>query len=151
MVAMRVPFEDRLGGYIKWAEQDLMAAKTAAVKPAGLTVPQYSALFLLDQNPGISAAALARGSRVTPQTMMTILRNLESAGLIDRTQHQWHHNVLDIKLTDAGREALDLADQRATEVERAVADEFTAEERETLRDLLQRCSKVLAEQRAKLE
>src|SRR5262245_25305103 len=98
---MRLPFEQRLGGDIKRVDQDLMLAKTAAVRPAGLTVPQYSALFLLEQSPGISAAALARACRVTPQTMTTVMRNLEARGLIERSQHPWHRNVLETRLTEA--------------------------------------------------
>lgn len=139
-----MPFDERLGGDIKRVEQDLMTAKTAAVKPAGLTVPQYAALFLLEENPGISAAALARGCRVTPQTMTTIVRNLEVQGLIERSPHPWHHNVLETRPTKAGLKALDVADKRAEKIERNLAAEFTPKERDQLRSLLDRCSKILA-------
>ncbi|MDX6237473.1 MAG: hypothetical protein QOG10_2288, partial [Kribbellaceae bacterium] len=57
---MRMSFEERLGSHLKRVEQELGVAKLAAVKPAGLTVPQYAALFVLDEQPGISAAELAR-------------------------------------------------------------------------------------------
>ena len=50
MVLMRMSFEERLGSHLKRVEQELQAAKAAAVKPAGLTVPQYAALFVLDEN-----------------------------------------------------------------------------------------------------
>jgi DNA-binding MarR family transcriptional regulator len=130
---MRMSFDQRLGSHLKRVEQELNAVKTAAVRPAGLTVPQYAALFVLDDQPGISAAELARRCLVTPQTMTTILRNLESAGLVERTP----------RTTPVGRKALDQADERATSVERRLAAEFTPEERDTLRALLGRCSKSL--------
>jgi DNA-binding MarR family transcriptional regulator len=138
-----MPIEERLGANLKQAVDALNTAKQVAVKPSGLTVPQYAALLFLDDNPGISAAALARLCHVTPQTMTTILQNLESAGLIVRTPHPWHRNVLETRLTEAGTAAFEQADARAVAVEQGLADEFTAEELKTLRSLLARCVKVL--------
>lgn len=143
---MRMPVSERLGGTLKQVVDDLNTVKQAAVKPAGLTVPQYAALLFLIDNVGISAAALARLCHVTPQTMTTILQNLESGGLIVRTPHPWHRNMLETRLTEAGLAAFEIADARATAVERRLAAEFTAEERDTLRGLLARCSAVLTQQ-----
>jgi DNA-binding MarR family transcriptional regulator len=140
---MRMSFEERLGSHLKRVESELNAAKTAAVRPAGLTVPQYAAMFVLDEEPGISAAELARRCRVTPQTMTTILRNLEVAGMIERTPHPLHRHVIETRPTPVGRKALDAADEQATSVERRLAAEFTTEEAEMLRALLARCSEVL--------
>ncbi|MEU4395504.1 MarR family transcriptional regulator [Kribbella sp. NPDC023855] len=140
---MRMSFDERLGSHLKRVELDLTTAKAAAVKPAGLTVPQYAALFVLDEQPGISAAELARRCLVTPQTMTTILRNLESAELVERTPHPLHRHVIETRPTPAGRKALEEADKRATEVERRLAAAFTTEELDTLRALLARCSESL--------
>jgi DNA-binding MarR family transcriptional regulator len=143
---MRMPISERLGGDLKQVVDDLMTAKHAAVKPAGLTVPQYAALLCLVDNAGISAAALARLCHVTPQTMTTILHNLESAGLIARTPHPWHRNMLETRLTEAGMAAFELADKRAVAVERRLAAEFSASEQTQLRSLLARASTVLTDE-----
>jgi DNA-binding MarR family transcriptional regulator len=143
---MRMPISERLGGDLKQVVDDLMTAKQAAVKPAGLTVPQYAALLCLIDNAGISAAALARMCHVTPQTMTTILQNLESAGLIARTPHPWHRNMLETRLTDAGMAAFEIADKRAVAVERRLGAEFSADELSALRALLARCSAVLTQE-----
>ncbi|MFB7717509.1 MarR family winged helix-turn-helix transcriptional regulator [Nocardia sp. NPDC056100] len=135
-----MPISERLGSYIKRAEQALQAAKLPALKPAGVTVPQYAALFVLSESPGISAAALARQCGVTPPTMNTVLANLQDRGFIERTPHEWHRNVLETRLTDAGAKVLRDADKRAVRVERALADEFTPAERETLSALLERAA-----------
>ncbi|MEU1720254.1 MarR family winged helix-turn-helix transcriptional regulator [Actinomadura sp. ATCC 39365] len=135
---MDMPPEERLGLDVKRAEQRLMAAKHAAVKTAGLTVPQYAALLALDANPGISAAALARECLVTPQAMNVVLKNLLEHGLIERSPHQWHRTMLETHLTDAGREALRVADEAAVIIERRISTAFTPEERTTLRTLLTR-------------
>ncbi|MFB9906648.1 MarR family winged helix-turn-helix transcriptional regulator [Allokutzneria oryzae] len=143
---MGMPVGERLGADIKRVEHELMGVKQVAVRPAGLTVAQYSALLVLAEQPGISAAELARRCRVTPQTMTTILRNLEAAELIAREPHELHRNVLETRLTEAGRTAFALADERASAVERQLSEEFSDEERQTLRALLARCSEVLARQ-----
>ncbi|MFC4957971.1 MarR family winged helix-turn-helix transcriptional regulator [Streptomyces mauvecolor] len=135
---MTMPPEERLGFDIKRAEQELIAAKSAAVKAAGLTVPQYAALFGLSGAPGISAAALARACLVTPQAMNVVLKNLEERGLVERTPHPWHRNVLETRLTEKGCTALATADERAVAIERRIERAFTAEERELLRSLLGR-------------
>ncbi|MEV4359565.1 MarR family transcriptional regulator [Nonomuraea sp. NPDC049625] len=146
---MGMPADERLGLDIKRAEQTLIAAKQAAVRPAGLTVPQYATLFALADNPGISGAALARACLVTPQAMTVVLKNLEERGFIERSPHPWHRNVLETRLTEAGRAALKAADERAVVIERAIAGEFSAEEREQLRSLLARSAEAIA--RATLE
>lgn len=114
--------DDRTGHAIKRAEQALIAAKNAALRPYGLTVPQYAALLLLAGQPGLSGAELARRALVTPQTMSTVLTNLERKGLVDRTVHPIHSRVIEIRLTDGGTEVLHQADQAARRVEAALDD-----------------------------
>ncbi|MFG3440406.1 MarR family winged helix-turn-helix transcriptional regulator [Nonomuraea sp. NPDC047897] len=138
-----MPITERLGGHLKRTVQALDAAKQAALRPAGVTVPQYAALLHLADSPGISAAALARACGVTPPTMNTILRNLQDQGLIERTPHEWHKNILQTRLTERGRQALDAADAAAIHVERGLAAEFSDEEQQTLIALLARCTAFL--------
>ncbi|MFI5827132.1 MarR family winged helix-turn-helix transcriptional regulator [Streptomyces sp. NPDC051578] len=138
-----MPAQERIGSHIKRAEQALLAAKNTACKPAAVTVPQYAALLWLAEKPGISAAALSRLCGVTPPTMNTVLKNLQERGFIERTPHEWHGNVLETRLTEQGRTAMELADAGAVRVERVLAAEFSGEERERLIELLGRCAQVL--------
>jgi DNA-binding HxlR family transcriptional regulator len=95
---------------------------------------------------GVPAAPVSSArDLVTPQTMASVLRNLDAAGLVERRAHEWHHNIVETRLTDAGREALSLADEAASRIERRLADRFSAEERHTLRALLRRASEKLEE------
>ncbi|MEV0045260.1 MarR family transcriptional regulator [Nocardia rhamnosiphila] len=135
-----MPAEERIGSYVKRAEQARNAAKSAALKPIGVTEAQYAALLFLSDNPGISAAALARLCGVTPPTMNTVLTNLVDRGLIERTPHPWHKNMLETRLTERGESVMGEADTRAIAVERTVGDGFTDAERETLCRLLTRCA-----------
>lgn len=111
---------ERTGHAIKRAEQALIAAKDAALRPFDLTVPQYAALLLLDGQPGLSGAELARRAMVTPQTMSTVLGNLERKGLVERAPHPVHTRVVETRLSRTGRALLRKADQEALRVEAAL-------------------------------
>lgn len=130
--------EPRLGMILKRAEQAMLRAKSAALKPVGLTLAQYVALVELEHQPGITGAALARASLVTPQAMMVVLKSLEDQGLISRAPHPRHPNVLEVHTTDAGREVLAAARDRVDPVERRLLDAFSAGERVALGALLAR-------------
>jgi DNA-binding MarR family transcriptional regulator len=134
-----MPADERLGLDIKRAEQALMAAKAAALRPAALTVAQYAALFALADNPGMSGAALARACLVTPQAMTGVLKALEDRDLVRRTSHPLHHHVLETHLTEEGRATLHRCDREAVRIERRIADALSPVERDQLRDLLNRC------------
>lgn len=133
----------RVGSHIKQAEQAMMAAKTAALRPLGLTVPQYAVLMSLHYVPGQSSAQLARVAAVTPQTMGTILDKLEKHGLIERTPSAIHRRVLVTTLTQDGAELVLRADDRARGIEERLGRAFSVSERRQLRALLQRATSTL--------
>jgi DNA-binding MarR family transcriptional regulator len=135
---MSTPADQRIGMVLKRAEQALLRAKSAALKPAGVTLAQYVALAELDRQPGITGAALARASLVTPQAMMVVLKSLEEQGLIVRSPHPRHPNVLELHITDAGHKVLDTARHHVEPVERRVTDTFSPEELQVLGALLTR-------------
>lgn len=140
---MSTPADQRIGMVLKRAEQAMLRAKSAALKPVGLTLAQYVALAELDRQPGITGAALARASLVTPQAMMVVLKSLEEQGLIVRSPHPRHPNVLELHITDAGCEVLNAARHRVEPVERRVTDTFSPEELEVLGSLLTRWIEAL--------
>nr|WP_322973811.1 hypothetical protein [Actinacidiphila oryziradicis] len=61
--------------------------------------------------------------------------------------HDWHRNILETRLTAEGRSVMADADARAVRVERALAAEFTDEERDALVGPLGRCVELLEEER----
>jgi DNA-binding MarR family transcriptional regulator len=123
---------------LKRAEQALLRAKSAALKPVGLTLAQYVALVELEQQQGVIAATLARACLVTPQAMMIVLKTMEQQGLVARSPHPRHPNVLELHITDVGREALHEARAQVGPVERRVIGAFSGKELETLSALLSR-------------
>jgi DNA-binding MarR family transcriptional regulator len=130
--------EPRLGMLVKRAEQAMIRAKGAALKFVGLTPAQYVALVELDRQPGVTAATLARACLVTPQAMMILLKTMEQQGLVSRSSHPRHSNVLELHMTDVGREALQAARQRVDPIEQRVFDVFSAKDLAVFRGLLSR-------------
>jgi len=130
--------EPRLGMLVKRAEQAMVRSKSMALKPVGLTTAQYVALVELDQQPGITAASLARACLVTPQAMMILLKTMEQQGLIARAAHPRHSNVLELHMTDVGREALGEARQRVDPIEQRVFAAYSAKDLAAFREFLSR-------------
>jgi DNA-binding MarR family transcriptional regulator len=130
--------EQSVGALLKRAEQSMVRAKSAALKPLGITLAQYVALSELEREPSVTAAALARACFVTPQSMMIVLKSSEEQGLIARTPHPRHANVLELDITAPGREALEAARRLLEPIEARLAGAFSARELDTLRRLLDR-------------
>jgi DNA-binding MarR family transcriptional regulator len=129
---------ERLGMLVKRAEQAMVRAKSAALKSVGLTPSQYVALFELDQQSGITAATLARACLVTPQAMMILLKTMEQQGLITRSSHPRHPSVLELRMTEVGREALHAARARIDPIERRVFGVFSPKDLAAFRGFLSR-------------
>jgi len=123
---------------VKRAEQAMIRAKSAALKFVGLTPAQYVALLELDQQPGITAATLARSCLVTPQAMMILLKTMEQQGLISRSPYPRHPNVLELHMTNVGREALQAARERIDPIEEGVFGVFSERDLAVFRELLSR-------------
>ena len=78
-----VDLDASLGYLLKQAASTLRSSMDAALRPLGLTVPQYACLELLAQRPGLSNSELARGAFVTRQSMNVLLHRQCAAGAAD--------------------------------------------------------------------
>ncbi|MFB7514404.1 MarR family winged helix-turn-helix transcriptional regulator [Streptomyces sp. NPDC056144] len=136
--------EERIGDRIKRVEQELTSAKHAALRQFKINVPQYNVLLALQQQPGLSGAALARRGMVTPQTMSSVLSTLEGRGLVERRPHPIHLNILEAHLTRTGSTLVRRADEAVKEVEGLLADCFTPDEAAEFLARLDACSAALA-------
>jgi DNA-binding MarR family transcriptional regulator len=130
-----------LGTLLKRAEQAMLRSKNAALKPIGVTLGQYVALSELEAQQGITAATLARACFVSPQAMMILLKTMEQQGLIARSAHTRHSNVLELNITEVGQEALDAARTRIAPLEKKILSTFSDKE---LRDFRASLVKFIA-------
>jgi DNA-binding MarR family transcriptional regulator len=143
MAALEAELASRVGHAIKRAEQALNVEKTNVLRDLNLTVPQYTVLLAVSYLPGSSGAQLARICQVTPQTMTTVLSNLEAKALIVREQSSVHQKVLVTSLTPTGRALLRKAENQSRLVEDRLSAAFDTQERKTLISLLERAVTVL--------
>lgn len=135
---------ERLLGYdLKRAQQASRAAADEQLAALGLTAPQYLTLALIEENPGMSSAELARQAFVTPQTMNAIVLGLESRGLLSRSAHPVHGRILESRLTRSGRTLLERGRKVMVAVNERATAPLSAAELRTLRELLARCIDAL--------
>ncbi len=144
MIDAMTAVDDRLGHMVKSLEQELSGAKDAALRPMGLTVPQYSALLVIADTPGISGAELARRCLVTPQTMTTVLGNLTVKGLIERRTVPGQGRAMETTITAAGKRLLGRADKKILEVEELLNGQLSKADQQSLRKLLEKCRSAFA-------
>jgi DNA-binding MarR family transcriptional regulator len=144
MIDAMTAVDDRLGHMVKSLEQELSGAKDAALRPMGLTVPQYSALLVIADTPGISGAELARRCLVTPQTMTTVLGNLTVKGLIERRTVPGQGRAMETTITAAGKRLLNRADKKILEVEELLNGQLSKADQQSLRKLLEKCRSAFA-------
>ena len=113
---------------LKQAELAARKRLDEVVETAGITATQYAALTSLEQQPDLTAAALARNSFVTAQTTAQLVRGLEERGLIARHRDPRSRRQVLLVLTDAGRRLLDGLRDAVDEIERRMTSGLTAGE-----------------------
>ena len=133
----------RVGYELKRVQHALRLEMDEMLRGLGVTTPQYAALSVLAEEPGISNAALARRSFVTPQTMNQILVRLEAAGLIERRPHPEHGRVLQAFLTEEGERLRRDCATRVDAVEERMVGGLSEGERLGLLEMLRACSVAL--------
>ena len=135
--------ENRIGYELKRAQHSLRLRMDEALKKLGITTPQYAAMSVLAEQPGLSNAQLARRSFLTPQTMNHILGRLEALGLVERWEHPEHGRVLQAYLTQRGERVRDECDRMVATVEARLVSELSEEEQRCLLEALRGCAEAL--------
>ena len=104
----------------------------------GLTQKQVSALWLVNDNPGISQIALGGRLRMDRATTMTIVNRLQERAYMRRERSTSDGRKQALYLTDAGIGALVEAKAAIDEHEAWLKGRFSAEEIEILVEMLAR-------------
>ena len=131
-------------GYaLKEAAAALRSAMDRALRPLELSVPQYSTLEVLGQQPGISASELARRTFVTRQSMQGVLQGLAVRDLLVRPGAAPQGRALPTELTASGRALLGEASRAVAEVEQRMLGALSDDEARRLHDHLAACAAAL--------
>lgn len=125
--------EGRSGYLLRQAWRALEGAMEIALRPHGLSPPQYGVLTVLAREPGASGADLARAVHTTPQAMNGVLTTLEREGLIERRPHPTHGRILQATLTTEGQRRLEAANPSIRTLERATERGLRSDELTTVK------------------
>jgi DNA-binding MarR family transcriptional regulator len=126
------------GYLLKNAQALLHTRMEEALRPLGLGVSQYVALHLMHEQHGISAAELARRAFVTRQSMSAIVQGLVDGGLVER-EGRAGARALATSVTGIGRDVLRRAEIVVDGVESRMLSGLSADDHESLGDLLSTC------------
>lgn len=128
---------------IKQVELAVRGAIDAALASGGLTATQYTALTVLEQHPGMTAAALARNSFVRAQTAAHLLEALERRGLIERLPDPESRRQMRVHITDAGLALLAELRGPIAEVEARMTQSMTPARRSAFKNSLMEARQAL--------
>jgi DNA-binding MarR family transcriptional regulator len=128
--------EGHSGYLLRQAWHEFRTAMEVALRPHGLTSPQYAVLSVLARDPGASGADLARACNITPQAMNGVLATLERQSLIERHPHPTHGRILQATLTSEGQRRLEAAQPAIRRLERATEKNFSSDEIATVKGWL---------------
>jgi len=115
-----------------------------ALAPHGLTVPQYTALSVLNARGALSNAQLAERSLTSPQAANEMVKAMEEHGWLSREPHPSHGRILHLKLTARGMALLAQCDAAVDEVEADLLRDLLPDERSELQRLLRVCLGALS-------
>lgn len=130
----------RLTYLVKQAELAIRAQLDGIVGRHGLTTLQYTALSVLQRNPGISSAQLSRRSFVTAQAGNEMVGVLERKELIERQPSPDHQRIRLVYLTTAGAALLDSCDAEVDALEARMLRGVAVATRRQLRSALESCT-----------
>jgi DNA-binding MarR family transcriptional regulator len=109
-----------------------------ALKSVGLTPPLFALLNVLGGRRGAIQQEIGQAMGIDPSTMVSLIDQLESAGLAKRRTHPKDRRAREVSITPKGRRALERARELATRVEDDVLRGLSVAERGQLLTLLRR-------------
>jgi DNA-binding MarR family transcriptional regulator len=115
-----------------------------SLAPAGLTVPQYTALSVFRAHGSLSNAQLATRTMISPQSANEMVKQMEAREWIARRPDPAHGRIIQISLTAAGEAILGDCDARVAEVEHLMFGELAREERTRLQAQLRAAVRALS-------
>jgi DNA-binding MarR family transcriptional regulator len=110
----------------------------AALESVGLTPALFGVLNLLGAREGAIQQEIGAAMGIDPSTMVSLIDQLEAAGLAKRRPHPTDRRAREVAITAKGRRLLDRGRQMSAQVEDEVLRGLTADERRQLLTLLRR-------------
>jgi DNA-binding MarR family transcriptional regulator len=110
----------------------------AALESIGLTPALFGVLNVLGARDGAIQQEIASSMGIDPSTMVSLIDDLERAGLAERRPHPEDRRAREVAITEKGRRTLERGRRMAMQVEDEVLGGLTDGERSQLLTLLRR-------------
>ena len=130
--------EESIGYLLRTTVSTLMRAAETAMRPHGLTSVQWAPLMIISRGGNPTAASLARDLNTDTGAMTRMLDRLEAKGLLQRSRSTTDRRVVELTLTEQGRELTTLIPHHLAMVYNNHLAGFTHDEFVTLKQMLRR-------------
>lgn len=111
-------------------------ANRAVERSGPFTIKHQGCLAVIEDEGPISQQSLSARIGIDRSTMVTLVDELEAAGLATRTRNPADRRAYALEVTDAGRSWLTDTRKALTEAEQTIYEPLTADERDELERLL---------------
>jgi MarR family transcriptional regulator, temperature-dependent positive regulator of motility len=106
------------------------------VGPDGLTARQYAVLLTISQNEGLSQTGLVEKTGIDRSTLADVVRRMIGKGLIQRKRTRQDARTYAVRLSDKGRQALEITEPAARAADEKLLTGLSAAQRKQLVDML---------------
>lgn len=127
-----------VGVHVGFANSAIVKHFLQTLSPLGLTQKQTAILWLINANPDVAKADLARLLKVERATMQAMVNSLSERGLIDSRPAETDGRRIRMALTSEGQNILAQAQQAVVKHENWLKGKFSAEEIGMMVSLMQR-------------
>jgi DNA-binding MarR family transcriptional regulator len=133
---------DELLGYsLRRAQVALFLAFRDAARGSELTPPRFTALVIIDANPGLSQSVLGQVLGIARSGAMLMTDYLEAQGWVERRRRAGDARAWGLYLTRRGQQFLERLKARVLDYDYRVARKITLKERKELLRLLEKLSR----------
>lgn len=129
---------ESIGYLMRLVISSMKAQIEKAMEPHELTAMQWQPLYMIAQGLATTPAELARRMQVDTGAVTRMVDRMEHKGLVERSRCQQDRRVVNLQITDSGREAASVVPGAMCAVLNDHLQGFTPEEVDTLTLLLQR-------------
>ena len=130
---------------VKQVELAVRSHLDELLRPAGVTVNQYTALTVIQRGQAVTSAELARNSFVTNQSTADLVNSLERQALIKRSRDPDDRRRVLISLSRQGMAVVTEHSERVQALEQRMVASLTTPQVRALRRALNACRVALTE------
>jgi DNA-binding MarR family transcriptional regulator len=133
-----------IGFNLRIAQEASVRAYLRSVADTGTPAWRFAILAMLDQNPGLTQAALAKAVMRDTSSLTAVLDDLYNRGLVTRIRPEHDRRSYELRITPRGREAMQELKARVQAHERELDRFFTREQRSLLIGMLKQIASGLS-------